>query len=249
MRRFDDKVIIVAGGATGIGAATCRRLAEEGAMVVVGDINADAAKATAEAVGGTHLRFDISRENDCRALAQHAIDEFGGIDGLFNVAADTSKDTLGRDSASDLLTVPLDVWQRTLDVNLTGTLLMTRSVLPALLERGGGSIVNTLSGLVFYGDRIRPAYLASKGALIALTRHVATRWGKEGIRCNAVAPGFVMTEQVERNVSQQERDHVLAVNRSPRHGRPEDIAATVAFLLSDDAEWINGQMHLVNGGR
>jgi NAD(P)-dependent dehydrogenase (short-subunit alcohol dehydrogenase family) len=145
--------------------------------------------------------------------------------------------------------VPLDVWQRTLDVNLTGTLLMTRSVLPALLERGGGSIVNTLSGLVFYGDRIRPAYLASKGALIALTRHVATRWGKEGIRCNAVAPGFVMTEQVERNVSQQERDHVLAVNRSPRHGRPEDIAATVAFLLSDDAEWINGQMHLVNGGR
>jgi NAD(P)-dependent dehydrogenase (short-subunit alcohol dehydrogenase family) len=249
MRRFDDKVIIVAGGATGIGAATCRRLAEEGAKVVVGDINADAAKATAEAVGGTHLRFDISRENDCRALAQHAIDEFGGIDGLFNVAADTSKDTLGRDSASDLLTVPLDVWQRTLDVNLTGTLLMTRSVLPALLERGGGSIVNTLSGLVFYGDRIRPAYLASKGALIALTRHVATRWGKEGIRCNAVAPGFVMTEQVERNVSQQERDHVLAVNRSPRHGRPEDIAATVAFLLSDDAEWINGQMHLVNGGR
>lgn len=249
MQRFEDKVIIVAGGATGIGAVTCRRLADEGAKVVVGDINADAAKATADAVGGTHLRFDIAREDDCCALVQHAIAEFGGLDGLFNVAADTSKETLGRDSECDLLTVPLDVWQRTLDVNLTGTLLMTRSALPALLERGGGSIVNTLSGLVFYGDRIRPAYLASKGALVALTRHVATRWGKEGIRCNAVAPGFVLTEQVERNVSQEERDHILAINRSPRHGRPEDIAATVAFLLSDDAEWINGQMHLVNGGR
>ena len=249
MHGLQGKVVVVAGGATGIGAATCRRLAEEGARVVVGDINADAAKATAEAIGGSHVRFDISREDDCRALVEHAVDEFGGLDGLFNVAADTSKATLGRDSGSDLLTVPLDVWQRTLDVNLTGTFLMTRCALPALLERGGGSIVNTLSGLVFYGDRIRPAYLASKGALVALTRHVAARWGKDGIRCNAVAPGFVVTEQVEHNVPQEERDRILAVNRSPRHGRPEDIAATVAFLLSDDAEWINGQMHLVNGGR
>jgi NAD(P)-dependent dehydrogenase (short-subunit alcohol dehydrogenase family) len=249
MRGLGDKVIIVAGGATGIGAATAQRLAEEGAKVVVGDINADAAKATAEVIAGRYLRCDITSEEDCRALVAHAVKEFGGVDGLFNVAADTSKETLGRDSEADLLTVPLDVWQRTLDVNLTGNFFMMRSAIPALLERGGGSIVNTLSGLVFYGDRIRPAYLASKGALIALTRHVATRWGKDGIRCNAVAPGFVMTAQVEHNVPQEERDRVLASNRSPRHGRPEDIAATVAFLLSDDAEWINGQMHLVNGGR
>jgi len=249
MRGLQEKVFVVAGGATGIGAATARRLADEGAMVVVGDINADAAKATAQAIGGRHLRFDITSEDDCKALVEHAIRQFGGLDGLFTVAADTSKETLGRDSESDLLTVPLHVWQRTLDVNLTGTFLMTRSVLPALLERGGGSIVNTLSGLIFYGSPIRPAYLASKGALVALTRHVATRWGKEGIRCNAVAPGFVMTEQVAHNVPQEERDMVLAANKSTRHGRPEDIAATVAFLLSDDADWINGQMHLVNGGR
>jgi NAD(P)-dependent dehydrogenase (short-subunit alcohol dehydrogenase family) len=247
MRGLAGKVIIVAGGATGIGAATARRLAEEGAKVVVGDLNGDAAQATAEAIGGRHLQFDISSEEDCKKLVAHALQEFGGLDGLFNVAADTSKGTLGRDS--DLLTVPLDVWQRTLDVNLTGSFLMARSALPALRERGGGAIVNTLSGLVFYGDRGRPAYLASKGGLVALTRHIATRWGKDGIRCNAVAPGFVLTEQVEHNVPQAERDMVLSVNKSPRHGRPEDIAATVAFLLSDDAEWINGQMHLVNGGR
>jgi len=249
MRGLRDKVVVVAGGATGIGAATCRRLAEEGAKVVVGDINEAAAKQTADAIGGRHLRFDITREDDCKALVEHAVGEFGGLDGLFTVAADTSKETLGRDSESDLLTVPLDVWQRTLDVNLTGTFLMTRSALPALLERGGGSIVNTLSGLIFYGSPIRPAYLASKAALVALTRHVAARWGKEGIRCNAVAPGFVMTEQVAHNVPQEERDMILAANKSTRHGRPEDIAATVAFLLSDDAEWINGQMQLVNGGR
>lgn len=249
MRGLEDKVIVVAGGATGIGAATCRRLAEEGAKVVVGDINAEGAQATAEAIGGRHLQFDITNEASCKALVDVAVTGFGGLDGLFTVAADTSKETLGRDGAADLLTVPLDVWQRTLDVNLTGTFLMTRSALPVLLERGSGSIVNTLTGLVFYGSPVRPAYLASKGALIALTRHVATRWGKEGIRCNAVAPGFVMTEQVAHNVPQQERDMILASNRSPRHGRPEDIAATVSFLLSDDAEWINGQMHLVNGGR
>jgi NAD(P)-dependent dehydrogenase (short-subunit alcohol dehydrogenase family) len=249
MRGLRDKVVVVAGGATGIGAATCRRLVEEGAKVVVGDINEAAAKQTADAIGGRHLRFDITREDDCKALVEHAIGEFGGLDGLFTVAADTSKETLGRDSESDLLTVPLDVWQRTLDVNLTGTFLMTRSALPALLERGGGSIVNTLSGLIFYGSPIRPAYLASKAALVALTRHVAARWGKEGIRCNAVAPGFVVTEQVAHNVPQEERDMILAANKSTRHGRPEDIAATVAFLLSDDAEWINGQMQLVNGGR
>ena len=249
MRGLNDKVIIVAGGATGIGAATSRRLAEEGASVVVGDINAEAAEQTAEAIGGRHLRFDITSERDCQALVDFAVKEFGGLDGLFTVAADTSKETLGRDSEADLLTVPLDVWQRTLEVNLTGTFLMTRSALPALLERGRGSIVNTLSGLIFYGSPIRPAYLASKGALVALTRHVATRWGKEGIRCNAVAPGFVMTEQVAHNVPQEERDQVLAANSSTRHGLPEDIAATVSFLLSDDADWINGQMHLVNGGR
>jgi len=249
MQGLNDKVIVVAGGATGIGAATSKRLAEEGAKVVVGDINVEAAKATADAIDGRHLRFDITSEADCKALVELAVTEFGGLDGVFTVAADTSKETLGRDSESDLLTVPLDVWQRTLDVNLTGTFLMTRSALPALLSRGGGSIVNTLSGLVFYGSPVRPAYLASKSALIALTRHVATRWGKEGIRCNAVAPGFVMTEQVAHNVPQEERDMVLASNRSTRHGRPEDIAASVSFLLSDDAEWINGQMHLVNGGR
>jgi len=106
MQGLNDKVIVVAGGATGIGAATSKRLAEEGAKVVVGDINVEAAKATADAIDGRHLRFDITSEADCKALVELAVTEFGGLDGVFTVAADTSKETLGRDSESDLLTVP-----------------------------------------------------------------------------------------------------------------------------------------------
>jgi NAD(P)-dependent dehydrogenase (short-subunit alcohol dehydrogenase family) len=252
MRGLADKVVVIAGGATGIGAATAQRLTEEGARVVVGDLNADQAERTAaelSAAGATALpfAFDIADEESCRSLIAFAVAELGGLDGLFNVAADTSSNTLGRDT--DIVSVPVDVWQRTLDVNLTGAFFMARHAIPALLERGGGAIVNTLTGLVFYGDPGRPSYGASKGGLIPLTRHIAARWGKEGIRCNAVAPGFVLTEQSERNVSQVERDMIFSVNKSPRHGKVEDIAASVAFLLSDDAEWINGQMHLVNGGR
>ena len=252
MTRLTDKCIVVAGGATGIGAATARRLAQEGARVVVGDRNEAAAKLTCEQISefpatALPFGFDIASEADCRALVEFAVSELGGIDGLFTAAADTSADTLGR--ATDILTVPLDVWQRTLDVNLTGSFLMARQVIPALLDRGGGAIVNTLTGLIFYGDPTRPAYGASKAGLVALTKHIAARFGKAGIRCNAVAPGFVMTEQVEHNVSEAERAQILAATKSPRVGRPEDIAAAVAYLLSDDAEWVTAQVHLVNGGR
>jgi NAD(P)-dependent dehydrogenase (short-subunit alcohol dehydrogenase family) len=247
MRGLERKVVVVAGGGSGIGTATAERLSAEGAHVVVGDLNAESAAATAEAIDGRGFGFDISDDRSCRELIEFAVAEYGGIDGLFCVAADMSAGTLGRDA--DVVEVPLDVWKRTLDVNLTGTFLMARHAIPVLLSRGGGSIVNTLTGLIFRGDADRAAYNASKGGVWALTNHIATRWGKEGIRCNAIAPGLVLTEQVERNVSPEEREAILASNRSTRLGRPADIAASVAFLLSDDAEWINGQVHLVNGGR
>lgn len=252
MRGLNGKVIVVAGGGSGIGAATSRRLGDEGAIVVVGDLNGDAAQAVADeirAAGGraANRQFDLADDASCRELIGFAVSEHGGLDGLYNVGADVSAETLGRDG--DLLTTPTEVWERTIDVNLLGYVRTARSAIPALLARGGGTIVNTITGLIFYGDPKRPAYGASKGAVMVLTRHIATRWGKQGIRCNAVAPGFVITPQTDRNVSQQERNMILSINKSPRHGRPEDIAAAVAFLLSDDAEWINAQIHLVNGGR
>ncbi|MCP9964930.1 SDR family NAD(P)-dependent oxidoreductase [Actinomadura madurae] len=169
-----------------------------------------------------------------------------GIDGLFNVAADLSADTLGRDA--DLLSVPVEVWHRSLAVNLTGYFYTARHAVPRLLERGGGAIVNTISGLVLNGDRGRVSYGASKSGLLAMSKHIATRWGKEGIRCNVVAPGMVLTDNSMAMIGEQERAAVLEMLRSPRFGEPEDIAAAVTFLLSEDGSWINGQVLPVNGG-
>lgn len=174
------------------------------------------------------------------------VETFGGVDGLFNVPADLSAGTLGRDT--DLLDVPLEVWRRSLEVNLTGYFLTARHAVPAMLARGGGAIVNTISGLVLHGDRRRVAYGSSKSGVVALSKHIATRWGKEGIRGNVVAPGLVLTENSMTNNDEQYRATVFETLRSPRFGRPEDIAAAVTFLLSADGEWINGQVLPVNGG-
>jgi NAD(P)-dependent dehydrogenase (short-subunit alcohol dehydrogenase family) len=121
-------------------------------------------------------------------------------------------------------------------------------VIPQLLERGGGAIVNTTTGLVLSGDPERVSYGASKAGLLALTKHIASRWGKQGIRSNLVAPGLVLTDVGLNQIPLEMRESIGAMLRSPRHGKPEDIAAMATFLLSEDAEWINGQLHLVNGG-
>lgn len=251
MRGLSERVVIVAGGASGIGAATARRLADEGANVMVGDVNVDGAEHVADGIrqrGGraTVHEFDIADEAACASLVAATVDAFGGVDGLFNVAADLSTNTLGRDA--DLVETPLDVWRRSLEVNLTGYFLTARHAIPAMLARGGGAIVNTISGLVLNGDRGRVSYGASKSGLLALSKHIATRWGKENIRCNVVAPGMVLTENSKTMISDAERAAVFEMLRSPRFGTPDDIAAAVAFLLSEDGSWINGQVLPVNGG-
>jgi NAD(P)-dependent dehydrogenase (short-subunit alcohol dehydrogenase family) len=251
MRGLQGKVVVVAGGATGIGAASAHRLAAEGARVVIGDLNGDGAEETAQSIrdaGGDArpFAFDIADEGSAGDLIRFATTEAGAIDGLFNVAADLRPETLGRDT--NLLDVPLDVWHRTLEVNLTGYLHTMRHALPAMLERGGGAIVNTISGLVLNGDPERPAYGASKGAVVTLTLHVASRWGRDGVRCNAVAPGMVLTDHSLRHFTPEQREAVMGRVRSPRLGRAEDVAAMVTLLMSQDGEWINGQVIAVNGG-
>ncbi len=250
MNGLQDKAVVVAGGASGIGLATCVRLASAGARVIVGDVDGERAEQTASDLrnaGGwaRAVAFDLADDASCGELIDFAVREAGRLDGLFNVAADTSAQTLGRDT--DLLSVPPEVWQRTLDVDLTGYMRTARAALPHLLERGG-AIVNTVSGLVLNGDQSRVAYGAAKGGVVVLSRHIASRWGSEGIRCNAIAPGFVTTEQSLANISPEEQERLRAMIRSPRFGRPEDIAAMATFLLSDDGEWINGQLIPVNGG-
>ncbi|MFC5831521.1 SDR family NAD(P)-dependent oxidoreductase [Nonomuraea insulae] len=251
MRGLKDKTIVVAGGATGIGAATAERLAEEGARVLVGDLNLGGAEATTAriaAAGGTAVptAFDLADEGSVRALFERAVGEFGGVDGLFNVGADLSPGTIGRDG--DLLEMDAAIWRRTFEVNLIGYAHTCRAAIPLLLEGGGGAIVNTSSLAAFVGEPLRPAYAASKAGINTLTRHVASRWGKEGIRCNGLSPGMVLSETGLATMSEEFKATVLAGIRSARLGRPSDLASAAAFLLSDDAEWINGQTWSIDGG-
>lgn len=248
MRGLDNKVIIVAGGGSGIGAATAARLAEEGASVVVGDLDGERADAVAASIGGRAVgcRFDIATESGADALARCAIDTFGAIHGVHINAAALSPDNVGRER--DLLTLPLEVFDHTMSVNLRGHLILTRRVLPELLAQGGGSLVYTSSIAAFIGRPIRPSYAISKAGLLALVRHVTGRWGREGIRANAVAPGLIMTDAFLATAGPEAREHALAEVRSPRLGLPTDVAAAVAYLLSDDAEWVNGQVLCVDGG-
>lgn len=245
MRGLEDKVVIVAGGATGIGAATARRLGEEGAKVVVGDIDADGAARTATAIieaGGSAepVGFDLGDEESCKALIDTARQRFSAVHGLYNVGADLSTGNLGRDS--DVVSVPNEVLRRTLDVNLLGYVFTSRYAIPEMLAAGGGSIVHTTSGVVLGLPKFC-AYGMSKNAVIALSRHIAARWGKEGIRSNAIDPGITLTQNQKDMVTDEERAMILQTVSSDHFGEPEEVAAAVVFLLSSEARWVNGQTY------
>jgi NAD(P)-dependent dehydrogenase (short-subunit alcohol dehydrogenase family) len=263
VRGLQDKVVVVCAGGTGkndgpsnrasIGGATARRLAQEGALVVVGDLDMPAAQQTVELIerdGGTAIaqQFDASDEPSIVALMKRACEEFGGIDGVHANAMDMSAATLGADGEHDLLTLPLDVWQRTIDVGLTGFLLCVRHSLPSMLERGGGSVVATVSGAVYVGEPIRLAYQTVKTGMTAVVRHIASRWGHEGIRANAVAPGMVPGAEKLAEVDAAGRERMLRMARSNRLGTADDIAAMVTFLMSGDGSWVTGQVISVDGG-
>jgi NAD(P)-dependent dehydrogenase (short-subunit alcohol dehydrogenase family) len=250
LRGLAGKVAIVVGGATGIGAAAAARLGEEGCRVIVGDIAGDAAQQTAEgivAAGGTatHLAFDLSDTASVADLIDTTVLTHDGVDLLFNVGAD-----MGAIRAdTDVVDIDFDVWDRVMAVNLRGYVAAMKYAIPAMLGRGGGAIVNMSSAAAFQGEPARPAYATAKAGIGALTRHVASRWGKEGIRCNAVAPGFTATEMI-RSVPQWPELEAGALKRirGTRVGEPGDIAALVAFLLSEEGAWINGQVVNIDGG-
>jgi NAD(P)-dependent dehydrogenase (short-subunit alcohol dehydrogenase family) len=251
MRGLRGKTFIIAGGATGIGSATAERLALEGANVVVGDINVSGAEGTVariKGVGGHAIAvgFDLTDDDSVQRLVGSAIDEFGAVYGLHNVGADLSEGNLGRDKT--LLDTPEDVWMRTMDVSLHGYIRMSRAVLPHMLKNGQGCIVNTSSGASLGGDKVRVAYGVTKAGVNQLTRNIATCWGKKGIRCNGIMPGLVMGETQQKENDTQLQQGILMMTKSPRLGRPSDIAGVVAFLMSDDGEWINGQTWSIDGG-
>jgi NAD(P)-dependent dehydrogenase (short-subunit alcohol dehydrogenase family) len=177
-------------------------------------------------------------------MVQLAVEAFGGLDLIHVNAADLS--VIFKDS--NAVDVDLAVFDQTITVNLRGHLLCTRAAIPELLKRGGGAIVYTTSGAAFIGEEERPCYAMAKAGLNALMRHVASRWGRHGIRANCVAPGFVLTENNSKTLPEGFADAAVKRTRSTRLGKPEDIAAMVALLLSDAGEWINGQVISVDGG-
>lgn len=251
MQGLAGKRVVVAGGATGIGAATAERLSAAGAVVAIGDVNLERARETAvrlSAAGGktTAIEFDLSDDESVGSFIREAVDFLGGVDGLFNVGAEMTPAVFKNDLT--VLDTDMEIWKRTLDVNLLGFARTIKAVLPVMLETGAGSIVNTSSGAAFNGLANRVAYSASKAGVNALSRHVASAWGRNGIRCNSVMPGMVMGETQERMNHHELHADIMSRIRSPRLGAPSDIAAIVTYLLSDDGEWVNGQSWNVDGG-
>lgn len=249
MRGLTGKVAAIVGAATGIGKATAVRLGEEGVSLMLGDINVagiEAVAAEVNAAGGKAIatRCDIADDASVKALVDLAASSFGGLDFMHANAADL-KTVLSDTNAVD---VAMEVFDRTIAVNLRGHLLCTRHAIPEILKRGGGAIVYTSSAASYAGETERVAYGVSKSGINALMRHVASRWGKDGIRANAIAPGIVMTEGTRSGVPDDVKQMVLTKGRSRRLGEPEDIAAMVAMLFSDDGDWINGQVLAIDGG-
>lgn len=244
-----DKVVLVAGAATGLGAATAHRLAADGAKVIVGDLNLEGASRTAAAItdlGGQAIAvgFDISDDASVRDLVAAATAAHGGLDAV-HVNAGAMQLTR---ADTDVVDMDLAVWDQVIAVNLRGHMLVTRHAVPRLLARGGGVIVYTSSVAAFTGEARRPAYSVTKAGINALTRHVAARWGRDGIRANAVAPGLIVTDKIRDGAPPGLLEKMLARTPSTRHGEEADVAAMVAYLMSDEAAWINGQVINIDGG-
>jgi NAD(P)-dependent dehydrogenase (short-subunit alcohol dehydrogenase family) len=251
MRRLEGKTAIVTGSGTGIGEATARRLAGEGARIVAADINFAAVERVAaeiRAAGGEAVarHFDLHDEASIVALVEATLATFGKLDVVHNNAADTRPEILGRDAA--IAVMPNFVWDTTFHGNIRGTMLVTKHSLPALLRSGNGSIINTSSGAASYGDLFRPAYAASKAAINSLTRYVAAQYGKSGVRCNAVSPGLIVTAASVASNTEAELEFFARHTLTRELGRPDDIAAMVAFLACDDSRFITGQVIAVDGG-
>lgn len=242
--RLKDKVTIITGGARGIGRETALLFAREGAKVVIGDFDEDAGRKTLDeilALGADAFfcKVDVTDRMSVEEMVKKTRERFGRIDVLINNAGIT---------ADAFLTKMTDEqWERVIEVNLKGVFLCTRAVAPVMIEQGCGVILNASSVVGVYGNIGQTNYAATKAGVIGMTRSWAKELGRKGIRVNAVAPGFIMTEMTARV---PEKVLELMKERTPlgRLGRPEDVAAAYLFLASDEASFINGQVLGVDGG-
>jgi NAD(P)-dependent dehydrogenase (short-subunit alcohol dehydrogenase family) len=246
MAELSGKAVILTGAAGGIGAATAQLLAECRATLLVADIDIVGAESVARAVGGIAFHLDLAEERSIATMVKTALDRFGKVDALCNIAADQSPNLYPRDR--DIETMEAEVWDRTFCINARGTMLACKHVLGPMKRQGAGAIVNMASNLGLQGSLIQSAYAASKAAIIQLTRSIATSHGKSGIRCNAVSPGLTLTPSVKTTIPKEIREIIEADTLTPYLGDPRDIAYMVAFLISDEARYITGENFIVDGG-
>lgn len=244
----EKNVAIITGGAMGIGRAIADRFAKDGSAVVIADVSG-AAEAAAEiaATGAeaTGVYCDISDPASCKAMAAEAVKTFGRIDTLVNNAGLYS--TLKLTEFSE---ITIEEWQRVLNVNIMGQALVTAAVFPTMQTQGAGAIVNMSSGTPFKGVPYLLHYVASKGAINAMTKALAKELGAAGIRVNGVAPGFTMSDGVKANPHQIEKLQEISQKARviARDQLPEDVVGAVAFLASQDAAFMTGQTLVVDGG-
>lgn len=248
--RLDGKVCIITGAGSGQGRASALRFAEEGANVVIAEIDAASGEAVADevaAAGGAAIAVptDVSVESDWQRVVAAAVERFGGVDVLYNNAA------VAPFEDGSVVDVPLETWDRTLAVNLTGPMLGCRHAIPQMLRRGGGSIINTSSIRAFVGaSQPIDAYTATKGALISLTRSLAVVYGPQGIRANVIAPGTIRTPMAQVHDAHGDPGSRMRLARYPvgRFGEPTEIADLALYLASDESRWTNGAVMVIDGG-
>ena len=243
--RLQDRVAVVTGGASGIGLATVRRFASEGARVVVADLDAEGGKAAATEVDGAFVACDVTSEDQVAALFRAAVDTYGGLDIAFNNAGISPPDD------DSILETGLDAWRRVQEVNLTSVYLCCKYAIPHMQARGRGSIINTASFVARMGAATSQiSYTASKGGVLAMSRELGVQFARSGIRVNALCPGPVNTPLLRELFASDPERAARRLVHIPlgRFAEAEEIAAAVAFLASDDSSFITASEFLVDGG-
>ncbi|MGM1059552.1 3-oxoacyl-ACP reductase [Saccharothrix sp. Mg75] len=245
VQRLEGRVAVVTGGGSGIGLASARRLASEGARVVVADVDGDAGKAAADEVSGLFVQVDVTDEEQVAALFQTAVDTWGSLDVAFNNAGISPPDD------DSILTTGIEAWDRVQKVNLTSVYLCCKYAIPHMLAQGRGSVINTASFVATMGAATSQiSYTASKGGVLAMSRELGVQFARQGVRVNALSPGPVNTPLLRELFAKDPERAARRLVHVPlgRFAEPEEIAAAVAFLASDDSSFVTASNFLVDGG-